>query len=366
MGEEELMTTRTRVAASLLAASLSLPSAAPAQPHGPPTSSPNGAPDGARDFDFEIGNWKTHVARLRHPLSGDTVWLEYDGTSVVKPVWGGRANTVELEVEGPGGRHIQGLSLRLYNPQSRQWSINYVNAASGTMGVPTVGAFTNGRGEFFDWEAYDGRMILVRNVWKDITPTSCRFEQSYSDDGGRTWELNWVATDTRLRDAPPPPPDTGSHDFDFEIGAWTVHNRRLLDPLTDSARWIDFEGTSVARPVWNGRAVLVELASDSPSGHSEGLKGLILRTYDPQARQWNVAFASSAGGVLSPPQIGAFARGRGEFYALERLADGRTVLARSVLSDITPTSYRLAMAYSADGGRTWQVTWTSAHTRARR
>src|SRR4051812_26023208 len=109
------MTARTSVVACLLAAIL-LSSRGVAQA------------DGAHDFDFEIGNWKTHIDRLRRPLSGDTTWLAYDGTSVVKPVWGGRANTVELEVSGPGGRRIQGLSLRLYDPRSRQWSLNFVNA----------------------------------------------------------------------------------------------------------------------------------------------------------------------------------------------------------------------------------------------
>ena len=76
-----------------------------------------------------------------------------------------------------------------------------------------------------------------------------------------------------------------------------------------------------------------------------------------------MSFASSRGGVLSPPAIGGFRNGRGEFYNLERLEDGRTVLARSVLSAITPTSYRLVSAYSADGGRTWQEVWISVHTR---
>lgn len=355
------MTWRTHVAAGfvgIVAAAAGSPAARAQAAAGAQSA----AHSGERDFDFELGTWKTHIARLRRPLSGDTVWLQYDGTSVVKPVWDGRANTVELEVDGPGGRHIQGLSLRLYNPRSRQWRLNFVNAAVGTVSVPTVGAFTNGRGEFFDWEAYDGRMILVRNVWTDITPTSCRFEQSYSDDGGKTWELNWVATDTRVADEPPPPANTGSHDFDFEIGAWRVQNARLLHPMTDSARWVRFAGTSVARRVGNGRAVLLELASDPPSGHSEGL---ILRTYDPQARQWNVAFADRRGGVLGAPAVGGFRGGRGAFYALERLADGRTVLARTVVAGVTPTSYRVETAYSADGGTTWQVTWTSAHTRRR-
>ena len=155
--------------------------------------------DGQHDFDFEIGTWKTHLKRLLHPLTGSTTWVEYEGTSVVRKVWGGRANLLELDADGPAG-HIQGLSLRLYNPQSHQWSLNFSNAAAGTLSQPTIGEFKNGRGEFFDQETLNGRAILVRFVISDITPTSCRFEQSFSDDGGKTWEVNWIATDTRMKD----------------------------------------------------------------------------------------------------------------------------------------------------------------------
>ena len=152
--------------------------------------------DGQHDFDFEIGTWKTHISRLLNPLTGSAAWVEFDGTSVVRKIWNGRANLVELEADGPTG-HLQVLSLRLYNPQSRQWSLYAANSSSGTLSVPTIGEFKNGRGEFFDHEPFNGRMILVRNVWTDITPDSCRFEQSFSDDGGKTWEVNWIATDTR-------------------------------------------------------------------------------------------------------------------------------------------------------------------------
>ena len=154
--------------------------------------------DGQHDFDFEIGTWRTHLSRLLHPLTGSTIWVEYEGTSVVRKVWNGRANLVELEADGPAG-HVEVLSLRLYNPQSHQWSLNSANSASGTLGQPTVGGFRNGRGEFFDQETFNGRVILVRNVWSDITPSSCRFEQAFSDDGGTSWEVNWIATDTRLK-----------------------------------------------------------------------------------------------------------------------------------------------------------------------
>jgi hypothetical protein len=154
--------------------------------------------DGQHDFDFEIGAWKTHLSRLLHPLTGSTTWIKLEGTSVVRKVWNGRANLVELEVDGPTG-HIEGLSLRLYNPESHQWSLNFANSNSGTLGQPTIGGFKNGRGEFFDQESFNGRTILVRNVWSDITPNSCRFEQAFSDDGGKTWEVNWIATDTRVK-----------------------------------------------------------------------------------------------------------------------------------------------------------------------
>lgn len=157
------------------------------------------ARDGQHDFDFEIGNWKTHVSRLQHPLSGSTTWVEYEGTSIVRKVWNGCANLVELGADGPAG-HFEGLSLRLYNPQSRQWSLNFANSNDGTMSQPTIGEFRNGRGEFFDQETLNGRAIFVRFVISDITPNSCRFEQAFSADGGKTWEVNWIATDTRIND----------------------------------------------------------------------------------------------------------------------------------------------------------------------
>jgi len=155
--------------------------------------------DGQHDFDWEIGTWKTHLKRLLHPLTGSTTWVEYEGTTVVSRVWNGRANLVELEVDGPAG-HLEALSLRLYNPESRQWSLNFANSRVGTVSQPTIGEFKNGRGEFYDQEDLNGRAILVRFVMLDITPTSCRFEQSFSDDGGKTWELNWIATDTRVKE----------------------------------------------------------------------------------------------------------------------------------------------------------------------
>lgn len=153
--------------------------------------------DGQHDFDFEIGTWRTQLKRLVDPLSGSKTWVEYEGTTVVSKVMDGRANLVELDVQGPAGR-IEGLSLRLYDPQARQWSLNFSNIKSGTLSPPSIGSFSKGRGEFYSKESMDGREILVRFVISGVTADSCHFEQAYSADGGKTWEVNWIADDSRI------------------------------------------------------------------------------------------------------------------------------------------------------------------------
>jgi hypothetical protein len=155
--------------------------------------------DGQDGFDFEIGTWKTHVSRRLHPLSGSTTWVQYEGTSVVHKLWDGRANLVELEADGSAGR-LELASLRLYNPESHQWSLNVADSGAGTLSTPAIGGFKNGRGEFYDHESYAGRPIVVRFIISDITRNSAHYEQAFSSDDGKTWEVNWVATDTRVTD----------------------------------------------------------------------------------------------------------------------------------------------------------------------
>jgi hypothetical protein len=154
--------------------------------------------DGQRDFDWEIGTWTTRVRVLQNPLSGEApVWAAYAGTSVVKPLMGGRANFVELSVKGPAGA-IEGGALRLYNPKAKQWSLNYASLGNGLLTAPVFGAFAQGgKGLFVGQDQLSGRTILVRFVIARPSPDVARFEQSYSADGGSTWETNWIAEDTR-------------------------------------------------------------------------------------------------------------------------------------------------------------------------
>jgi hypothetical protein len=190
--------------------------------------------DGQHDFDFEHGRWHVHLARLVKPLSHSTTWTTLDGTSVVRPVWGGLANLGELEVDG-AGTHIQGLSLRVYDPKARQWRIHWANSRDGVLGPAMVGGFSGGRGEFYDQEDFEGRPIFVRFVFSDIAARSFKIEQAFSDDGGKSWETNWITTFTKDADQTPPrsaPNATDApRDFAFEVGTWTMHRRRLENPL---------------------------------------------------------------------------------------------------------------------------------------
>lgn len=159
--------------------------------------------DGQQDFDFEIGSWKIHLKRRLHPLTGSNTWAEFDGTSVTRKVWDGRSDLEEFETDSPTTGHIEGLTLRVYNPQTHQWSIYWANSKDPALGqpiTPMIGQFKNGRGEFYDQETLNGKSIYVRFIWSDTTTNSPHFEQSFSDDGGKTWEVNWITDQTRVPD----------------------------------------------------------------------------------------------------------------------------------------------------------------------
>ena len=149
--------------------------------------------DGAHDFDFLIGDWKATLQKLEKPLSGTSNWLEYRGISRTHKILDTNANFEEFEVDGgKPGMHLKGQTLRLYNPETHEWSIYLVYADKGLLPLPaTVGKFKDGKGEFYDMELWNGRTILVRYQWNPNNGAP-HFEQAFSVDGGKTWEVNWI------------------------------------------------------------------------------------------------------------------------------------------------------------------------------
>src|ERR1700675_1770151 len=164
-----------------------------------PKQSVSAKRDGEHDFGFLVGTWKFHLKRLVRRLAGSTEWVEFDCTTVCRKDLDGRGEVEEANVESADKHvHIQGLALRLYNPQSHQWSIYWANAADGVLEQnPMVGQFNNGRGEFYNQQVYEGRAVYARFIWSGVTMNSPHFEQAFSTDGGKTWETNWITDQTK-------------------------------------------------------------------------------------------------------------------------------------------------------------------------
>jgi len=181
-----------------LATALVLPCliAGVAQAETPAATPPNAAPahDGGHDFDFLIGDWKAHVRRLPNRLVGSHAWDEYDGISNHKKILDSNSNFEEFEVWSKDrSLHIKAQTLRLYDPQSHQWRIYQVDVDKGTLELPPmVGQFSGRQGQFYNQQDWKGQAVLVRYVWTDISPHASRMEQSFSADGGRSWEVNWI------------------------------------------------------------------------------------------------------------------------------------------------------------------------------
>ena len=169
-------------------------------------AAPPSSPDGSHGFDFLMGSWKAHLRRMIDPKTGLTtsdqqvgVWVEYDGILNDKKLLDTSANFEQFEVTSEKThQRFKGQALRMYNPASRQWSIFGLDLDNGELDLPPlVGQFTDKRGEFFDSELRNGRMVQVRYIWTDISPKAANMEQSFSPDGGKTWVANWICSLSR-------------------------------------------------------------------------------------------------------------------------------------------------------------------------
>lgn len=150
--------------------------------------------DAVHAFDFLSGTWRVRNRRLRHPLSDRPAeWYEFDARVTETPVWGGRANLEEYDATLPDGTRLQGLALRLWEPDTGRWTINWSSASTGRLDPPMVGGFdAAGVGEFYGDDTCDGRPIRLRFRWTSEGPDAARWEQAFSADGGATWETNWI------------------------------------------------------------------------------------------------------------------------------------------------------------------------------
>lgn len=150
----------------------------------------------ANDFDFLIGNWSVFHRRLNRRLARDTEWIEFTGPATARPILGGLGNFDEIAIALPSGPYL-GATLRLFNPATQLWSIYWMESRNPALDPPMIGKFEDGRGLFYGDDVFEGRPIRVRFIWTPMTAAACRWEQAFSDDGGQSWETNWIMAFTR-------------------------------------------------------------------------------------------------------------------------------------------------------------------------
>lgn len=154
--------------------------------------------DGRGDFDFFMGRWNSQHRRLKERLTGCQEWEAFEGITDARHILGGMGNIDEITMaraDGPG----LGLTLRLYDPETGLWRIHWASSGNNDgFGLPMVGQFYDNRGEFYAQEMFGKQSVFVRFIWSVFDENACRWEQAFSNDGGKTWETNWTTDFTRL------------------------------------------------------------------------------------------------------------------------------------------------------------------------
>jgi hypothetical protein len=306
------------------------------------------------DFDFLTGHFDVVHRQLRKPLTGSDEWDEYAATCSARTHFDGAISVDEVHFPTKGS---YGLSIRLYDPSEKLWTIYWVNSRTGRLQPPVRGAWSGDECVLVGEDEHDGRRVLVRFRWSDVTEQTARWEQAYSADDGETWETNWTMQLTRRSTEPPAmklPKVTG--DFDFFVGAWDVQHRRLRSPLTDSDDWYDMPGTTFGYTYFNG-----SVSMDENDFLTAGFRGLTIRLYDPVAETWSIYWVNSRRGALEPPVHGGFGDdGVGLFYGPDE-HDGRPVDVRFRWTRGDVPVWQ--QAFSANGGGSWEPNWTMTFTR---
>ena len=145
-----------------------------------------------RNFDFLMGSWRVQHRRLKHRLAHNNEWETFSGTCRAWRVLDGQGNVDDNVLEAPAGTY-RAISLRSFDLEARSWSIWWLDSRHPhELDPPVVGQFRDGVGTFLANDTLNGRPIVVRYLWSDITPNSAKWQQAFSDDGGKTWETNWV------------------------------------------------------------------------------------------------------------------------------------------------------------------------------
>lgn len=309
------------------------------------------------DFDFFSGYYDVAHRRLLKPLTGSDEWDEFVGTTSARTHFDGAISIDETHFPSKG---LYGLSLRLFDPVEKDWTICWVNSKTMALQPPVRGRWSDDGTScwLIGEDEHEGQPIQVSYSWSDVTDTTAHWEQSYSADGGETWELNWTMDFTRRDTAPPRldlPKLTG--DFDFLVGEWDMHNRRRKPALGGEDNWYELASKMKVYSYFDGA-----ISFDEGWFPTEGFRGATFRLYDPIAKTWSIHWINSLRGTLETPVIGTFGPdGVGIFEGPDEW-EGQPIDVRFRWTAGTDKA-AWEQFFSTDQGKTWHPNWQMTHTR---
>ena len=150
------------------------------------------------DFDFWIGHWNVRNERLKERLRGSTEWETFEATAEARFLPGGIGNIDDFVVTDGWRPGFVGMTVRLFDRAAKRWNIYWADNVRGVFDPPVVGRFTDDVGVFEGDDQHEGTPVRVRFIWTHETPSTARWEQAFSADGGATWETNWIMNMTRM------------------------------------------------------------------------------------------------------------------------------------------------------------------------
>jgi hypothetical protein len=316
----------------------------------------------ATDWDWLVGQWDVWHSRLKDRLVGSNEWQEFGGESAFLLTMGGLGNVDDNSLELPAGSY-RGLSIRAFDPTSGKWAIWWLDGRNPThIEPPVLGGFEGDTGTFIGRDTFKGRPIVMRFRWNEVHSARPWWEQAFSTDDGKTWEINWrnYFTRTSAQATSLPKLANAPTDWDFLVGRWSVRHRRLRQRLVGSNAWDDFGGTLVNWPVLGGHGNVGDNVMEFPD---QTVRGVGLRAFDPATKQWLSWWLDGREpATIGAPLRGTFVDGVGTFIGDETIGE-RQIKTRVQWSRITQRSARWEQASSADAGKTWETNWISDFVR---
>lgn len=313
------------------------------------------------DWQWLVGDWDVWHRRLKERLAGSDDWVEFGGKSACWLTLGGLGTIDDNILDLPGGEY-RGFGIRAFDPATQKWAIWWVDGRNPTLiEPPVIGRFDGDEGVFTGRDTLKGRDIAVRFRWHEIHGPRPHWDQGFSTDGGKTWEINWRNYFTRTGAAPSALPSLAekapnADDFAFLVGSWKVRHRKLKSRLAGSRDWVDFDGTLVNWPVLGGRGNVGDNVMNYPGAP---FRGVGIRALDPATGEWLSWWLDGRSPTaIAPPVRGGFKDGIGTFIGDDSF-EGRPIKTRVLWSRVTATSARWEQASSADGGQSWETNWIS-------